>query len=489
MDNLLRKIQDYNPNADLALIKKAYQFAAMAHDGQKRLSGEPFINHPVAVAQILAEWKMDDFSLAAGLLHDVIEDGAATDADLEKEFNSTITALVEGVTKVGEIKLRGSTEGDFVENLRKMFLSMAQDLRVVIIKLADRLHNMRTLQFLPEIKQKRIAKETLEVYAPLAERLGMGEVKGQLEDLAFKYLLPVEYKWVVEYTKKAYKEAEEHVVEAKRNLLKNLAQVGVNATINGRSKHLYSLYQKLERPEINKDINLIFDLVALRIIVETLEQCYISLGIIHKTYKLVPSLGVSDYIAMPRPNGYRSIHTKVFGPDGRIIEVQVRTLEMHEEAEHGVAAHWYYSMAKTKGATDKKLESGTFAPEDKLAWVKQLANWQKEVTDNQEFMQGLKFDALSKRIFVFTPKGDVKDLPYGATPIDFAYSVHTEMGDRTIGAKVNGKMVGFEYKLKSGDVCEITLSKEPRKPNLDWLEFVVTNEARREIQKGLRTPI
>ncbi|MCL4390284.1 MAG: RelA/SpoT family protein [Patescibacteria group bacterium] len=470
------------------LYKKALSFAQTAHTGQKRASGQPYITHLEATAQILAQWHMDDYSVAAGLLHDSIEDGAATNEDLIKEFGPTIAALVDGVTKVGEIRLRGSTEEEFVENLRKMFLAMAQDLRVVIIKLADRLHNMRTLQYLPEHKRARIARETMEVYAPLADRLGMGEVKGELEDLAFPYLYPQDYQWLKDYSAPAYKEAQKHILEAKRKLLAEMAKEKLKPEIAGRAKHIYSLYRKLLRPEINKDISLIHDLVALRVLVDTVEQCYTALGAVHKIYKPVPSLGVSDYIALPKPNGYRSIHTKVFGPDGRIIEVQIRTHAMHEESEYGVAAHFNYAAVKSKSVSGEKLETEAFAAADKLSWVKQLANWQNEVVDNQEFMQGLKFDALSHRIFVLTPNGDVKDLPAGATPIDFAYAVHSEMGDRATGAKVNGKIVPFDYQLKSGDVCEVLLTKEPRKPKIDWLKFVATHLAKQEIQKGLRTP-
>lgn len=458
---------------------KVYQFAANAHFGQKRLSGEPFITHPAAVAKILTDWKLDSKTVIAGLLHDTIEDGAATHEDILKEFGPEVAALVDGVTKVGEIKLRGSSEEEFVENLRKMFLAMAKDLRVVLVKLADRLHNMQTLEYLPADKQKRIAKETLEVYAPLAERLGMGEVKGELEDLAFQYLFPEEYSWLKKYASSAFKQAGEHVKEAKRKLLRALAEEKITPVINGREKHLYSLYKKLLRPEINKDLSLIHDLVALRILTDTVEQCYVALGTVHKIFKPVPSLGVSDYIALPKPNGYRSIHTRVLGPDGRIIEIQIRTEEMHEEAENGIAAHWYY----------KELQAGVFVPREKLGWVRQLADWQKEVSDSQEFINNLKFDALSHRIFILTPNGDVKDLPAGATPIDFAYAVHTKLGDRTTGAKVNGKIAPFDYKLKSGDVCEVLLAKEPRKPHVDWLQFVVTNLAKTEIQKGLREPI
>lgn len=486
MDELLKLIKAYNPDANLMLIKKAYQFADNAHYGQKRASGEPFVSHVLATARLLAQWKMDTYSIAAGLLHDTVEDGAATKEDIQKEFGETITLLVDGVTTIGELHLRGSTEEEFVENLRKMFLAMAKDLRVVVIKMADRLHNMRTLQYLPAEKQKRIARETMEVYAPLAERLEMGETKGELEDLAFPYLYPKDYQWLVAYSTPVYKEAEEHIRQAKKKLLRALAEEKIPAEIHGRKKHLYSLYRKLLRPKINRDIShpSIYDIVALRIIVDTVTNCYGALGVVHKTYKPVPKAGLSDYIALPKPNGYRSIHTRVFGPEGRIIEVQIRTQQMHEEAEYGVAAHWHYGLLKSQGVSDAKLEAGVFAPEERLTWVRQLANWQKETADNQEFMQSLRFDALSHRIYVFTPKGDVKDLPTGSTPIDFAYAVHSDLGNRAIGAKVNGKIVPFDYRLRSGDVCEIMLSKEPHKPNPDWLEFVVTNLAKREINKG-----
>ncbi len=486
MENLIKKIKEYNPEVDTALIRKAYRFAQDAHFGHKRKSGEPYFIHLLATAMILSEWKMDTASIVAGFLHDSVEDGAAKREDLLKEFGETVTGLVDGVTKVGEIHLRNSTNEEFVENLRKMFLAMARDLRVVTIKLADRLHNMRTLEFQPPQKQKEVARETLEVYAPLAERLGMGEVKGELEDLSFPYLFPEDYKWLKSYSAPAYKEAEDHVRDAKRKLLTNLAGENIQATIHGRSKHIYSLYRKLLRPEINKDISQIHDLVALRILVKSVEDCYMALGVIHKTYKPVPALGISDYIAVPKPNGYRSIHTKVFGPGGRIIEIQIRTTEMHDEAENGVAAHWYYSHVKNQSLSSADRDKKAFAPEDKLNWVKQIANWQKEVADNREFLQTLKIDALSHRIFVFTPKGDVKDLPAGATPIDFAYAVHTDLGKHLGGAKVNGKIVPLDHKLKSGNVCEIILTKEPRKPNADWLEFVVTNLAKREINRRER---
>lgn len=491
MEELSKLIKSYQNNPDLALVKKAFNFARDAHADQKRYSGELYWIHPVAVAKILAGWHMDTESIIAGLLHDTIEDGVATKEDIVKEFGETVFQLVDGVTKVSKVKLRGSSEEELVENLRKMFLAMAKDLRVVIVKLADRLHNMRTVQFIPtEVKRKKFAKESLEVYASLADRLSMGLVKGELEDLSFPILYPDDYEWLKKYASPFYKEAEKHVLEIKQKLLRKLADESVQAIVSGRTKHFYSLYKKLLRPEIARDISKIHDIEAIRVIVDTVEHCYLVLGVVHKLYRPVPSVGVSDFIALPKPNGYRSIHTKVFGPSGKIVEVQIRTNEMHEQAEYGVAAHWHYALAKSKGTSDAVLEKGQVrADEGKLSWVKQLADWQKEVSDSGELLHDLKFDALSERIFVLTPNGDVKDLPFGATPIDFAYAVHTHLGDRTTGAKVNGKMVGLDYKLKSGDVCEVMLAKEPKKPNLDWKKFVVTSLAKREIRKGWETQI
>lgn len=489
MEELIKKVKEYFPNIDESLLRKAYQFAEVAHADQKRYSGEPYIIHPLSTASILADWKMDQDSIIAALLHDTVEDGAATLEDITKDFGPTVSSLVDGVTKVGHVKLRGSTNEEFVENLRKMFLAMSQDLRVVIIKLADRLHNIRTLQYVPLERRKKIAKETIEVFAPLADRLGMGEVKGELEDLCFPYLYPEDYEWLMKISGLAFKEAQNDVSEAIEKISINLKNEQIESKINGRSKHKYSLYKKLLRPEINREISLVYDLTALRILVNTVAECYASLGIVHGTYRPVPSLGVSDYIAVPKPNGYQSIHTRVFGPGERIIEIQIRTHEMHEEAENGIAAHWNYSQIKLQSLAKSKINERSFVDQKKLAWVKQLASWQKDVTNSEEFLEGLKFDALSERIFILTPKGDVKDLPIGATPIDFAYALHTELGDRTTGAKVNGKIAPFETRLKSGDVCEIMLAKEPRKPNVKWLEFVVTHNAKREINKGLRTPI
>ena len=485
-EELLVKIKRYNYQADFGLINKAYQFACQAHTGQKRLSGENFINHPLAVASYLADWKLDSDSIVAGLLHDIVEDAGIPLEKIEKEFGKTIAILIDGVTKIGEIKLRENKTEEFVENLRKMMVVTARDLRVVLIKLADRYHNLQSLYVLPKEKQIRIAQETIEIYAPLAERLGIGEMKGRLEDLGFSYLYPEEYQWLKEYAAVYYKEADKRLSEVKRKLLKELAKEGIRAEIHTRAKHFYSLYQKLLRPEINKDITKINDLVALRILVNTVEECYVSLGAVHKVFKPVPSLGISDFIAMPKPNGYRSIHAKVFGPEGKIFEVQIRTYQMHEEAENGIAGHWYYGQQKTKGVKDSQVEKGFFAPTEKMNWVKELVKWQSEITDSKEFVDSLKFDALKHRIFVFSPKGDVFDLPVDATPIDFAYAVHTGMGDLCASAKVNGKMVSLDYKLKSGQIVEVITTKCQKKPSRDWLNFVITHTAKKEIEKSLR---
>lgn len=487
IESLLEKVNSYNSNADFALIKKAFDFADNAHKDQVRRSGDPYVTHCLKTANILADWKLDTPSIVAGLLHDCIEDGNVTRARVEKEFGETITTLVDGVTKVGDIRLRGSQEESFVENLRKMLLVMAEDLRVILIKLADRYHNMETLEHLPLEKQKRIAKETLEIYAPLAERLGMGEIKGKLEDLAFPFVYKNEHEWLKEYSAPFFKNTSETITQVKKRLLEELSEEKIPAEIHGRAKHLYSLFKKLLRPDIDRDITRVTDLVALRIIVNTVEQCYGSLGVVHKIYKPVPSLGISDYIAIPKPNGYRSIHTKVFGPEGQIIEIQIRTWEMHDQAENGIAAHWHYALEKGKeGVSDEVIDKKSFAPTEKMHWIEQLSAWQRQITDSHEFLDSVKFDALAHRIFIFTPKGDVKDLPLGATPVDFAYAVHTELGDRTLGAKVNGRIVPLDHKLKSGDICEVMLSKKPRPPNRKWLEFVVTTSAKREIGRGLK---
>lgn len=484
IDSIINKVKVYNPKADLGEIKKAYQFAQKAHQGQIRLSGKSVIGHCLAVASALADWKLDTSSIIAGLLHDTVEDTETSLEQLRKKFGEEVAGLVNGVTKVGEIKLRGPKEEEFVENLRKMLIVMAKDLRVVLIKLADRYHNMQTLQFLPKEKQLRIARETLEVYAPLAERLGIGEMKSNLEDLAFPYVYPKEYKWLKELTEPYYYETEVYVQKAVSEINKKLKVEKIKAEVHGRAKHFYSLWKKLLRPEVNREIEKVYDLIAIRIITDSICDCYGALGIIHSFWKPVPYEGVRDFIAQPKPNGYRSIHTTVFGPEGKIFEVQIRTQEMHEQAENGIAAHWYMAMLKAKGKlSSKDIDKGEFfAPSEKLAWVKQLVTWQREIVDSKEFLKALKLDALAHRIFVFSPKGDVFDLPSGATPVDFAYTVHTDLGDRTNGAKINGKLVKLDYQLKSGDIVEIVKGKQV-KPSHDWLNFVVTTTAKRKIAK------
>jgi GTP pyrophosphokinase len=484
---LLNEIKKKYPKADLGRINSAWEFAKLAHTGQTRKSGDAYVTHPLAVAKILTDWNMDVDSIIAGLLHDTIEDGGAKRSDLVDQFGESVALLVDGVTNVANLRLKNSFEEKFVENLRKMVLFMAKDIRVVIVKLADRLHNMRTLEFLPPEKQVKIAKETLEVYAPLAERLGMGSLKGELEDLAFKYVHPDEYKKVLDLYESLSGKAEPNVVKMKSVLYEELSKIGLKPEISGRKKHFYSLWKKLNRKEIEWDIDKIHDIIALRIVVDSVAHCYTALGAVHSQYKPAPHLGVSDFIAQPKPNGYQSIHTKVFGPGGRIAEVQIRTYQMHDQAEHGIAAHWAYSEAKSHGASDAFLtQKSVVVPKDKLSWVRQLVEWQKEITDSKEFFEAMKFDAFNHRNFVFSPKGDVFDLPRDATPIDYAYNVHTNLGKYIQGAKVNGKIVPLNHRLKSGDVVEIIKSKNPHLPNRDWMEFVVTTMAKREIGKQLR---
>lgn len=461
-----------------------YRFAEAAHSGQVRQTGEPYIDHPISVAVTLASWKQPQPVLEAALLHDVVEDTPVTLEKIETLFGEEVSFLVEGVTKIGKVKLRGSTNQIFTENLRKMFIAMAKDIRVVLIRLADRLHNMTTLDAIPLTKQKRIARETLEIYAPLAERLGMGQLKGDLEDLAFPYLHPAEFKSVMETAKPHFIRAEKATGQAIQLIKEQLESHKLEVEVNGRHKRKYSLYKKLNRPEIDGDLSKVHDLVALRIITNSKLDCYAALGLVHDLWQPVPYIGISDFIARPKPNGYQSIHTKVFDRKGNIIEIQIRTREMHEHAEYGAAAHTFYDRAKSQGASDDKLEKGiAFKVSEKIDWVKQLASWQKEVVNSDEYIKNLKLDALSERIYVFSPHGDVYDLPKGATPVDFAFAVHTDLGLHVAGAKANQKIVPLNYTLKSGDMVEIIKSKDKRLPNRDWLIFVKTSKARSKITR------
>jgi GTP pyrophosphokinase len=471
---------------DESKIKLAWEFASAAHSGQKRLSGLPYITHPVQVAKTLALWNLDTTSVIAGLLHDTIEDGNASREQLVNLFGEDVGIIVDGVTKITGIRLKGSTDTIFVENLRKMLLVMASDPRVILVKLADRLHNMQTLNFLPQDRQVINARETLEIYAPLAERLGMGEIKGRLEDLAFPYVYPEKYKNLSTQIKPLLGSGQLYIDNFKKRVLALTRPQIPGVNVNSRQKHLYSLFKKLQRPEISGDISKIYDLFAARILVDTIPECYLALGLVHGQFRPVPFLGLSDFIATPKPNGYRSLHTKVFGPEGRIVELQIRTKEMHQQAEMGIAAHWAYSEAKQTGASDFRLEHGLASDGSKISWVRELLEWYKEIQDDNEYLRVLKIDAFQHRLLVFSPKGDVYDLPAESTPIDFAYAVHTDLGSQSSAAKVNGKMVQLDHKLKNGDVVEITVNRKHKKANHNWLDFVVTNTAKREIAKSLK---
>jgi len=487
-EQLVKTIHEYNENVDLVRIRRAFEFAKLAHAGEKRISGSEVIWHPLETSIILASWKMDIATIVAGLLHDTIEHGAATEKDISEYFGEEVLGLVKGVTKVSKIKLKGSSDEIFVENLRKMFLAIAKDLRIVFLRLAERIDNLKSYEYVPEEQRKLYAKDSLEIYAPLAERLGMWEVKTQIDDLSFPYVYPQEYQKVKKLSALYYKDAEKRVEKMKKNLLRQLKREGVDAKIHGRKKGLFSLWKKLDRPEIDWDLAKIHDIVALRMLVEEVSECYVALGIVHKYFKPIPHLALADFIAVPKPNGYSSIHTKVFGENDKAVEIQITTHNLHEENQYGLAAHWHLSLIKSrKGISSKDIDVGKHnVVGKKFEWVEKLAEWQKEISDSEEFLKAVKFDALSRRIFVFSPKGDVFDLPMNATPVDFTFAVHSDLGDYIKAAKVDGKIVPLNYKLKSGQVVEILKSKEKRLPSHDWLEFVVTNFARREITKTIR---
>jgi GTP diphosphokinase / guanosine-3',5'-bis(diphosphate) 3'-diphosphatase len=464
---------------DQGELERAYAFAARAHAGQKRKSGEPYINHPLQVALELARWGLDAPTVEAALLHDVIEDTEIGPDELELEFPAPVPSLVEGVTKLGEIDLdRGSA---YAENLRKMMLAMAKDIRVLLIKLADRLHNMRTLAPLAAEDRERIAQETLDVYAPLASRLGMGEVKAELEDLAFRYLEPERFARIEQDVALVLKRRRRYVSLMRRKISDVLLAAGIGAEVAGRAKHLYSIAKKLEK---QGELDKIYDLVAIRIIVPTVADCYTSLGLIHEHWKPL-IYRIKDYIAVPKPNGYQSLHTTVFGEGGVIAEIQIRTQEMHELAERGVAAHFHYDELKS-GKAYRSGQGAQAARQDKLAWVRSLTDWQAEIASGEEFIEGLKIDFFKDRIFVFTPKGDVYDLPEGATPVDFAFHVHTKVGETCVGAKVNGRIVPLSSKLENRDIVEI-LTQRGATPSQDWLSFVRTGQARSRIRAYFRS--
>ncbi len=491
LNDLLKVTAKYLSKDDQELIKDAYFFADNAHKGEKRGTGEEYINHPLHAAYLLAVNNFDAQTIAASLLHDVAENHPDKIKELKKQFGEEIFEIIDGVTKLGKIKIKKSwffplnfLQGRrqkqlgyerHIESLRKMLLAMTKDLRVIMIKFADRIHNMQTLKGVRPEKRERIARETLEIYAPLAYRLGMGKVKGELEDLAFPYAYPKEYQRVKKLVGHKYEEKEEYLKKVIRVLDEKISKAGIKADIHGRRKHLYSLYKKLKKHD--NDISKIYDLVAVRIIVNNLEDCYKVLGIIHQTWR--PLIGrIKDYIAVPKPNGYQSLHTTVFAIDGEIIEIQVRTKQMHDMAENGIAAHWHYKDIRQKPTNMTKIAR------DQLVWLRELEKWQQNIKDSKEFSQVLKLDFFKDRIFVFTPQGDVHDLPLGATPVDFAYAIHSDVGNTCIGAKLNGKMIRLDQPLKNGDIVDI-LTKKESQPKRDWLKFVKTSRARSRIKSYL----
>ncbi len=467
VQEILAKVKTYQ--ADSGLISAAYELAANAHQGQTRRSGEEYIVHPLAVAGILAELQLDEVTIAAGLLHDVVEDTTITLEDLEKRFGGEVALLVDGVTKLNRIEYK-SKEEQQVENLRKMFLAMAKDIRVILIKLADRLHNMRTLKHQLAEKQREIAQETLDIFAPVAHRLGIFRLKWELEDLSLRYLEPERYYQLVQAISMKRQEREAYINSVISVMREKLQEVGLKADIQGRPKHFYSIYNKMVKQ--GKELAEIYDLIAIRVIVENVKDCYGTLGIIHALWKPIPGR-FKDYIAMPKPNMYQSLHTTVIGPSGEPFEVQIRTWDMHRTAEYGIAAHWRYKEGNQKGDQDLDAE---------LAWLRNLLEWQRDLRDAREFMESLRIDFFSDRVYVFTPKGDVVELPAGSIPVDFAYRVHTAVGHQCVGAKVNGRIVPLDYKLQTGDIVEILTAKGQR-PSRDWINMVKTSQAKNKIRQ------
>jgi guanosine-3',5'-bis(diphosphate) 3'-pyrophosphohydrolase len=482
LDDFLESIKDANGKGNLALIKKAYAFACKAHEGQKRMSGEPFVIHPIEVAKIISNLKLDSTAVSAALLHDVVEDCAVTLDEIRSEFGDEVALLVEGVTKLSHIskkqeqstpEARMAKQEEHFENLRRIFVAMAKDIRVIIIKLADRLHNLRTLCNLSREKQKFIAKETLEIFTPLAHRLGIWQIKAELEDLAFSYLEPEHYQELQRLVAKRRAEREKDIQTVIETLLTRLKASGIEATIEGRPKHLYSIWQKMVKK--GKSFGDIHDLTAVRVLVNSVEDCYATLGIVHGLWMPLHDR-IKDYIAKPKSNNYRSLHTTVYGPGGEPLEIQIRTWEMHRVAEYGVAAHWHYKQNTKDKSFEKML----------VPWIKHLMEWQTDLKSAKEYVQAFKMDFLESSVFAFTPKGDVIDLPLGSTPLDFAYRVHTDVGHQCVGAKVNGRMVPLDYHLQNGDIVEIITSKTSGGPSWDWLKIVKTSNAQHKIKNWFK---
>ena len=483
--DLIERVRKYHPSDDISLIEKAYRLASKAHEGQKRKSGEPYIIHPLYVAIILADLEMDQETIAAGLLHDVVEDTIYTKEQITEMFGPDVALLVDGVTKLQKIKLSAdypdktaAQQEMQAENLRKMFLAMVKDIRVILIKLADRLHNMRTLQYQPPEKQKRIAQETLDIYSPIADRLGISKIKVELDDLSLKYLKPDVYYDLVDKVAERKSEREKFVQEIAQEVRDHVAEAGIEARVDGRVKHFFSIYKKMVNQ--GKTLDQIYDLFAVRIIVNTVKDCYAALGVIHEMYKPIPGR-FKDYIAMPKPNGYQSLHTTLIGKTGQPFEIQIRTFEMHREAEYGIAAHWKYKVA----SDGKHIDT---SEQEKLTWLRQILEWQQSMSDNKEFMKLLKsdLDLFSDSVYCFTPNGEVKNLPAGSTPIDFAYSIHSAVGNKMVGARVNGKLVNIDYKIQNGDRVEIITSQNSKGPSLDWLNICKSASAKSKINQWFK---
>ncbi len=476
---LIASVRKYHPSTDITLIEKAYGIAKDFHEGQVRKSGEPYIIHPLCVAIILAELELDKETIVAGLLHDVVEDTVMTEEEIAREFNPDVALLVDGVTKLEQLSYDADKIEKQAENLRKMFLAMANDIRVILIKLADRLHNMRTLKYMSPEKQKEKARETMDIYAPIAQRLGISKIKIELEDLSLKYLEPEAYYDLVEKIALRKSVRDEYVQKLVEEVRHHIENAGIQAEIDGRAKHFFSIYKKMVNQD--KTLDQIYDLFAIRIIVEDVKDCYAALGVIHEMYKPIPGR-FKDYIAMPKPNMYQSLHTTLIGPDGQPFEIQIRTYEMHRTSEYGIAAHWKYKEASNGNNVENQEE-------EKLSWLRQILEWQKDMSDNREFMSLLKsdLDLFSDTVFCFTPSGDVKNLPTGSTPIDFAYSIHSAVGNKMIGAKVNGKLVTIDYRIQNGDRIEIITSQNSHGPSRDWLNIVKSTQAKNKINQWFRS--
>ena len=476
---LINSVLKYHPSTDISMIEKAYKVASEAHEGQKRKSGEPYIIHPLCVAIILADLELDKETIVAGLLHDAVEDTWMTYEEVEKEFGSEVALLVDGVTKLGQLSYSADKVEVQAENLRKMFLAMAKDIRVILIKLADRLHNMRTLQYMRPEKQQEKARETMDIYAPIAMRLGISKIKVELDDLSLKYLKPDVYYDLVHKVALRKSEREQFVGAIVKEVKKHMDDANIKAQVDGRVKHFFSIYKKMVNQD--KTIDQIYDLFAVRILVDTVKDCYAALGVIHEMYKPIPGR-FKDYIAMPKPNMYQSLHTTLIGPNGQPFEIQIRTYEMHRTAEYGIAAHWKYKESSDgKVPVDKREE-------EKLNWLRQILEWQRDMSDNKEFMSLLKndLDLFADSVYCFTPQGDVKTLPSGSTPVDFAYSVHSAVGNKMVGARVNGKLVPIEYEIKNGDRIEIITSQNSQGPSRDWLKLVKSTQAKNKINQWFK---